>query len=106
MMSAFSKLRPFDEQGRVQMVVETPRGSSTKFKFDEAKGVFTVSRSLALGVAYPFDWGFIPGTKCDDGDSLDALCLHYQESFPGVVLPCRCIAAVDIDQNAPKGRLR
>ena len=71
------------------MVVETPRGSSTKFKFDAEKGVFTVSRSLALGVAYPFDWGFIPGTKSGDGDALDALCVYHHGSFAGVVLPLR-----------------
>lgn len=89
-MLSFFALSPFDDQGRVQMVVETPRGSSTKFKFDDQQGIFKVSRGLALGVAYPFDWGFVPGTSSDDGDALDAVCLHDQSSFPGIVLACRC----------------
>jgi inorganic pyrophosphatase len=89
----------------VQMVVETPRGSSIKYKYDLQKGIFTVSRSLALGVTYPFDWGFIPGTLSDDDDPVDALCLHHDASFPGVVLPTRCIAAVDVDQKGPNGRV-
>ena len=104
-MLSFAHLTPFDDKGRPQMVVETPRGSPTKFRFDAEKGVFTVARSLALGVTYPFDWGFIPGTKSGDGDALDALCVHHHGSFAGVVLPCRCIGAVQIDQKSSRGRV-
>lgn len=104
-MFDFSKLEPFDAKGRVQMVVETPRGSSIKYKLDEKKGYFTVSRSLAAGITYPFDWGFIPGTLSEDGDPVDALCLHSNASFPGAVLPCRCLALVSIDQKGSAGRV-
>lgn len=104
-MTDFSKLAPFDEAGRVQMVVETPRGAAIKFKWSEEKGVFTVSRSLTLGLTYPFDWGFVPGTMSEDGDAVDALCLHHQESFPGILLPCRCAALVDVDQKGAEGRI-
>lgn len=101
----FSKLQPFDAKGRVQMVVETPRGSTIKYKYDEEHGIFTVSRSLAAGIAYPFDWGFVPGTLSEDGDAVDALCLHSQASFPGCVLPCRCLALVAVDQMSSRGRV-
>jgi inorganic pyrophosphatase len=104
-MSAFSKLDPFDANGRVQLVVEAPRGSSIKYKLDEEKQVFTVSRSLAAGIVYPFDWGFVPGTRSGDGDPLDAMCLHNAASFPGALLPCRCLALVSIDQAGSKGRV-
>ena len=104
-MSAFAKLPPFDDKGRVHMIVETPRGATIKYKFDEKLRAFTVSRSLALGVAYPFDWGFVPSTKSDDGDAVDALCVHDYGSFPGVVLPCRCLALVDVDQLSSRGRI-
>ncbi len=104
-MSALTRLEPFDRKGRVQMVVETPRGSSIKYKLDEDQGIFTVSRSLAAGIAYPFDWGFVPGTRSEDGDPVDSLCLHSQASFPGAVLPCRCLALVSVDQKSSKGRV-
>jgi inorganic pyrophosphatase len=104
-MRALLDLEPFDNKGRVQMVVETPRGSAIKFKLDENKGVFTVSRSLALGLTYPFDWGFVPRTRSEDGDPVDALCLYPHASFPGAVLPCRCLALVDVDQKSSKGRV-
>ena len=104
-MLSFASLEPFDKNGRVRMVVETPRGSSIKFKFDEALGGFTVSRTLALGITYPFDWGFIPGTMSDDGDALDAMCLSPLATFPGAVLPCRAIAALQINQKGIGSRV-
>lgn len=105
-MTAFLSLKPFDAKGRVQMIVETPRGSAIKYKLDEESGLFTVSRSLTEGLNYPFDWGFIPGTRSEDGDPVDALCLHYDASFPGALLPCRCVAFVDVDQKSKAGRVR
>ncbi len=104
-MLNFASLEPFDKTGRVRMVVETPRGSSIKFKLDEALGAFTVSRTLALGVSYPFDWGFIPGTMSDDGDALDAMCLSPLATFPGAILPCRAIAALQINQKGIGSRV-
>jgi inorganic pyrophosphatase len=105
-MSAFLSLKPFDAKGRVQMIVETPRGSAIKWKLDEESGLFTVSRSLTAGLRYPFDWGFVPGTQAEDGDPVDALCLHSDASFPGALLPCRCLAFVDVDQESKRGRVR
>lgn len=104
-MPDFMKLDPFDRKGRVRMVVETPRGSAIKFKIDEEMGLFTVSRGLAAGVTYPFDWGFVPGTKSEDGDPVDAFCLHSHATFPGALLPCRCLALVSVDQKASNGRV-
>ena len=100
-----SKLTPFDDKGRVQMIVESPRGSSIKFKYDDKRSLFTVSRSLALGLTYPFDWGFVPGTKSDDGDAVDAVCIHHETCFPGVLLPCRCLALLEVDQQSSRGRV-
>jgi inorganic pyrophosphatase len=104
-MISFENVSPFDDRGRVQMIVETPRGSSIKYKFDEVRGLFSVSRSLALGITYPFDWGFIPATRSGDGDALDALCLHRHKSFPGALLPCRCLGLIEVEQESSKGRV-
>jgi inorganic pyrophosphatase len=100
----FSTLPPVDDEGVLRMVVETPRGASVKLAYDAAVGAFTVTRALALGITYPFDWGFVPGTLADDGDPLDALALHDSATFPGVILPCRPLGVVDVTQRGKNGR--
>jgi inorganic pyrophosphatase len=52
-----------DEDGQLQVVVEAPRGSRAKFKYDPTGQTFKFARPLCLGTAYPYDWGFVPGTR-------------------------------------------
>jgi inorganic pyrophosphatase len=87
------------EDGAVNVVVESPRGSSAKFKYDPPAGVFMLSRPLPSGLVYPHDWGFIPSTRMADGDPLDAMVLWEGVSYPGVVIPCRLIGVLQVEQN-------
>lgn len=104
MSEALLNLPSFDDDGNVRVVVETPRGATIKMDFDARHAVFTVSRALPLGTAYPFDWGFIPGTKADDGDPVDAMVLHESSTYPGMVLPCRVLGMVQLTQRGKRGR--
>jgi inorganic pyrophosphatase len=88
-----------DGRGRLLIVVEAPRGSEVKIKYDEALGVFVWSRSLTLGMRFPFDFGFVPRTLADDGDGLDALVYADVGTSPGVVVPSRVIGALRIAQQ-------
>lgn len=102
-MTDFSTLSARGEDGAVQVVVETPRGMTAKLKFEPKLGAFTFSRGLKPGLRYPYDWGFVPGTVASDGDPLDAMILYDVTGFPGLVVPCRAIAVLEIDQ-AEQGR--
>jgi inorganic pyrophosphatase len=84
-----SNLPAFNEDGSVHAVVEAPKGSLIKLKYESKLRVFTISHSLPLGLSYPFDWGFVPSTQAPDGDPLDIFILHEGSTYPGVVLPCR-----------------
>jgi inorganic pyrophosphatase len=84
-----SNLPAYSEDGAVHAVVEAPKGSLVKLKYEIKLGAFTVAHSLPLGLSYPFDWGFVPSTQAPDGDPLDILILHEASTYPGVVLPCR-----------------
>jgi inorganic pyrophosphatase len=67
------------------------------------------SRPLPLGVTYPFDWGFVPSTHAADGDPLDAMLLWDVASYPGIVVHCRAIAVLQVEQNGtrnPSQRVR
>src|SRR5262245_9112234 len=100
---AIDRLPARGESGAFYVVVESPRGSALKLKYEPALGVITLSRPLPLGLRYPFDWGFIPGTRAPDGDPLDAAVLVEAGSYPGVVIPCRAIGLVALEQDKKDG---
>jgi inorganic pyrophosphatase len=105
LMTKLNNLEPFDKDGHIRMVVETPRGSTVKLEYDTESARFAVSHGLALGVSYPFDWGFVPGTIAEDGDPIDALALHENTTYPGVILTCTAVGVVDLEQKSKKGRI-
>jgi len=102
--SAIAALDTWDEDDRLQAVVEAPRGSANKLKFDPDRGVFTLHNVLPLGVAFPFDFGFVPGTLGEDGDPLDVLVLMDEPVFPGVVVPCRLVGVIEARQRDKQDR--
>ena len=44
------------------VIVEAPRGSTLKLKYEPRWEAMSVSRPLPAGVSFPFDWGFVPST--------------------------------------------
>jgi inorganic pyrophosphatase len=98
-MPSLINLPPFTEDGDVYVIVETPRGSRAKFAYDPKLESFTLSKSLLTGLTYPHDWGFVPSTKADDGDPVDIMVVHDATTFPGIVLPCRVIGVLQIEQK-------
>jgi len=99
-------LPPFDEDGALRVVVEAPKGSTVKLAYDPELGTFCVSRGFPMGIAYPYDWGFIPGTLAADGDPVDALVLHAASTYPGVILPCMVLGMVKVREDAKRGQRR
>ncbi|MGF6308782.1 inorganic pyrophosphatase [Bradyrhizobium sp. i1.8.4] len=102
-MTNLMKLPTWADEKNIYSVIETPRGSTCKLESDPDLKAFTLAKPLMVGLTYPYDWGFIPSTKADDGDPLDVLVIHDSQTYPGVVLPCRPIGILEILQTR-KGR--
>jgi inorganic pyrophosphatase len=86
----------------IHAVVEIPSGSSNKYEYDTSLGVFRLDRVLYSAVHYPAEYGFIPGTRAEDGDPLDVLILISRPTFPGCVLAVRPIGMLNMVDNKGK----
>jgi inorganic pyrophosphatase len=67
----------------MEVVIEIPAGSRNKYEYDETAGVIRLDRVLSSAVFYNFDYGYIEGTRADDGDHTDAMLLIDEPTFPG-----------------------
>jgi inorganic pyrophosphatase len=94
-----STIPTFADRATFHVVVESPRGSNVKLKYDARWQTMSISRPLPLGLSYPCDWGFVPSTKGPDGDPIDALAYWDTTTFPGVVLPCRAAGVLRVEQK-------
>ena len=102
-MTNYLKFPTWADSGHVHVVVETPRGSPGKAGVrSEARRVHTCE-AAAAGLTYPYDWGFIPSTKAEDGDPLDVLIIHDAATYPGLVLTCKPIGVLEVVQSS-KGK--
>jgi inorganic pyrophosphatase len=98
-LSGIGDLPPRDsETGAVHVVVETPRGSRSKIKFDEDLALFKIAHVLPAGAVFPFDFGFVPGTLAEDGDPLDVLVLFDGSTFAGCLVLARLVGVIEAEQ--------
>jgi len=70
-----SRLTPIDADDKQtsQVIIETPKGSRDKYAFDPEQKIFQLMKALPAGMAFPYDFGFIPSTFAEDGDPTDVL---------------------------------
>jgi len=94
------KIDPFDTDGKsLRVVIETPKGSRNKFKYDPELGTYRLNNVLAEGMVFPYDFGFVPQTKAQDGDPLDVLLLMDEPAFTGCIVDARIIGVIEAEQT-------
>jgi inorganic pyrophosphatase len=89
----------------IHAVIETPSGSRNKYAWDKKLKAFRLKKVLPSGMTFPFNFGYLPGTKAEDGDPLDVLVLTAAPAFPGCVLDCVLLGAIEAEQRNGNGKL-
>jgi len=93
-LSAYDK-----DEKQWNVIIETPKGSRNKFKYDIKHGVFELSGVLPAGSSFPYDFGYLPSTVGEDGDPLDVLLLMDEPAFCGCLIPARLIGVIEAKQT-------
>jgi inorganic pyrophosphatase len=104
MKTYISKLKPFCKKNVLNVVIETPQRSRGKYAYDKDSGLFELSKIMPAGMEFPYDFGFVPGTKAQDGDPLDVL-VFLDVCVPvGCLLRCRPIGVIEAKQTEEDGK--
>ena len=98
-----SELPTFEEE-HLTVVVETPRGSRSKYNYDERYGAFRLGGVLPAGMSFPHDFGLIPSTVGEDGDPLDVLLLLDAPVVVGCIVAARLIGVIEAEQREDDGK--
>jgi inorganic pyrophosphatase len=101
---SFDEFGAFDEDGTLNVIIETPKDSRNKFNFDHKRGIFKLGGVLPAGASFPFDFGFVPATLGEDGDPLDVLLLMDEPAFAGCLVPARLIGVIEANQTESDGQ--
>jgi len=93
-------MKPFsNSKDIINIIIETPQGGRNKFAYDPATDFFKLRKVLPLGMTFPLDFGFIPGTQGEDGDPLDAMVMMERGTYPGCLVECRIIGIIEAEQK-------
>jgi inorganic pyrophosphatase len=82
-------------------IIEIPmRGEPIKYELDKETGAMFVDRFMSTAMHYPCNYGYIPHTLSDDGDPVDVLVLTPVPLQMGVVLRCRPVGMLKMQDEA------
>ncbi|MDQ5950727.1 MAG: inorganic pyrophosphatase [Patescibacteria group bacterium] len=83
----------------VKVLIEIPEGSNVKYELDEETGEMMVDRLMPTAMSYPVNYGLIDCTAGEDGDALDALVFISRAVVPGVVIKCKIIGLLEMEDE-------
>ena len=83
------------------VIIEIPmRADPIKYEVDKETGAVFVDRFMSTAMHYPCNYGYIPRTLADDGDPVDVLVLSPVPLITGVVVRCRPIGMLKLEDEA------
>ena len=90
-----------DVPNDVNVIIEIPMNADPiKYEVDKQTGAVFVDRFMSTAMHYPCNYGYIPHTISDDGDPVDVLVLSPVPVITGVVVRCRPIGMLKMEDEA------
>ncbi len=83
----------------LKILIEIPENSRVKYELDEQTNEITVDRLMPTAMGYPVNYGLILGTHGQDGDALDALIFISEPIVPGVIINCKPIGLLEMEDE-------
>ena len=83
------------------VIIEIPMNADPiKYVVDQESGAIFVDRFMGTAMHYPCNYGYVPNTISDDGDPCDVLVITPFPLIPGVVVTCRPIGVLKMNDEA------
>ncbi|MCZ8076632.1 MAG: inorganic pyrophosphatase [Burkholderiales bacterium PBB2] len=83
------------------VIIEIPMNADPiKYEVDKETGAMFVDRFMTTAMHYPCNYGYIPQTLSDDGDPVDVLVVTPYPLTPGVVVTCRAVGVLKMEDEA------
>lgn len=83
----------------VNVVIEIPQNGNIKYEVDADSGILFVDRKLHTSMVYPFNYGFVPMTREEDGDPIDILVMSNDAFSPLSVLRSKPIGVLIMEDE-------
>ena len=83
------------------VIIEIPMNADPiKYEVDKKSGALFVDRFMMTAMHYPANYGYVPRTISADNDPVDVLVHTPFPLLPGVVLRCRAIGMLSMEDEA------
>ena len=83
------------------VIIEIPMNADpVKYEVDKESGAIFVDRFMSTSMHYPTNYGYVPKTISGDGDPVDVLVITPVPLIPGVVVTCRPIGILKMEDEA------
>ena len=83
------------------VIIEIPMNADpVKYEVNKETGAIFVDRFMSTAMHYPTNYGYVPKTISGDGDPVDVLVITPVPLIPGVVVTCRAIGILKMEDEA------
>ncbi len=89
-----------DVPNDINVIIEiSAQGDPIKFEVDKDSGAVFVDRFMGTSMRYPINYGYVPHTIAGDGDPVDVLVVTPFPLAPGVVVRCRPVGVLKMEDD-------